>query len=795
MSFGDMEQLRQIFFQECEEQLAALESGLLEIESGECDPELVNAVFRAVHSIKGGAGAFALDDLVHFAHIFETVLDEVRKERLSTASPVIETLLRAGDLLADFVRVARDGGEIDAARNATISAELAALSGTPASGAAEEDENLADLGFMPVAVAFEADFAIDDEPGDGATSDVAASDLAAIEPAVPALNEFTIFFKPHANLYRSANEPAVLLRELQRLGEMTTVCETLGLPQLSDLDPEGAYLAWTISLKTESDVGAVREVFEFVDGDCDLTITANVTAAAAEAAPAGFDLADAGSASDPAPGEASDDDIAALLAKVRAESAQVESPATTAADSTDAAAPEVAVAAADTNPSPTAPEHQPSADVASANSDDASPTAQASKSAATKGGKPAAVEAAQQTIRVDLDRVDRLMNLVGELVINQAMLSQRLSETGLARSTEVNSGLDEFEQLTRDIQEGVMAIRAQPVKSVFQRMPRLVREVAAATGKKVRLVTEGEGTEVDKTVIERLADPLTHMLRNAIDHGLESPEARVAAGKREEGLVRLSAAHRSGRIVIDVADDGAGINRPRVRQIAESKGLISPSAQLSDDEVDNLIFLPGFSTASTVSDISGRGVGMDVVKRSIQALGGRVSIASRPGEGSTFTMSLPLTLAVLYGMVVTVAEQTLVVPLTSIIETLKPKPNEIHGFGGDSRVMEIRNTFVPLIDVGRELGYRNVSPDAGAGVALLVESEGGGHSALLVDAIQGQRQVVIKSLEANYGRVPGIAAATILGDGRVALILDVDGVVNGARNGGIGSEPSFALAG
>jgi two-component system chemotaxis sensor kinase CheA len=333
------------------------------------------------------------------------------------------------------------------------------------------------------------------------------------------------------------------------------------------------------------------------------------------------------------------------------------------------------------------------------------------------------------------------------------------------------------------------------VKSVFQRMPRLVREVAAATSKKVRLVTEGEGTEVDKTVIERLADPLTHMIRNAIDHGLEKPEARSAAGKREEGLVRLSAAHRSGRIVIDIADDGAGINRPRVRAIAEEKGLIPPTAQLTDEEIDNLIFLPGFSTASTISDISGRGVGMDVVKRSIQALGGRVSISSRPGEGSTFTLSLPLTLAVLYGMVVTVADQTLVVPLTSIIETLKPKLGDVHGFGGESRVIALRNNFIPLVDVGRELGYRSQSADPGAGVAILVESDGGGQSALLVDAIQGQRQVVIKSLEANYGRVPGIAAATILGDGRVALILDVDAVVAGSRNGSMSLETPLALAG
>ncbi|MGO4837465.1 chemotaxis protein CheA, partial [Rhizobiaceae sp. 2RAB30] len=261
--------------------------------------------------------------------------------------------------------------------------------------------------------------------------------------------------------------------------------------------------------------------------------------------------------------------------------------------------------------------------------------------------------AQQTTIRVDLDRVDRLIDLVGELVINQSMLAQRVTEAGIARLSEVAVGLDDLEHLTREIQDSVMAIRAQPVRPIFQRMSRVVREVADMVGKSVRLVTEGENCEVDKTVIERLADPLTHMIRNAIDHGLEKTEDRIAAGKSEQGVVRMTAAHRSGRVIIEVSDDGGGINRARVKDIAINKGLIEASAQLSDSEIDDLIFHPGFSTASTISDVSGRGVGMDVVKRSIQALGGRISITSRPGLGTTFTLSLPLTLAVLDGMVVT----------------------------------------------------------------------------------------------------------------------------------------------
>ena len=401
--------------------------------------------------------------------------------------------------------------------------------------------------------------------------------------------------------------------------------------------------------------------------------------------------------------------------------------------------------------------------------------------AANSQAQPAQA-AAQTTIRVDLDRVDRLIDLVGELVINQSMLTQRVTEAGIARLSDVAVGLDDLEQLTREIQDSVMAIRAQPVRPIFQRMSRVVREVADMTGKSVRLVTEGENCEVDKTVIERLADPLTHMIRNAIDHGLEKPEERVKAGKPEQGVVRMSAAHRSGRVIIEVSDDGAGINRARVKEIAIKKGVIEAGVQLSDGEIDDLIFAPGFSTASTVSDVSGRGVGMDVVKRSIQALGGRISISSKPGKGTVFTLSLPLTLAVLDGMVVTVAGQTLVVPLTAIVETLQPKASDVHGLGERAKVIAIRGSFIPLIDVGNKLGYREEEADPINSVAIMVESENRAQSALMVDGIIGQQQVVIKSLETNYGQVFGVAAATILGDGRVAVILDVDAIVAGNRS-------------
>jgi two-component system chemotaxis sensor kinase CheA len=719
MPVDTMAAIKQTFFQECQEQLGELEAGLLAMESGDADQETVNAVFRAVHSIKGGAGAFSLDDLVGFAHVFETTLDHVRDGRLTPTAAILKTMLRAADVLADLLQAAREGTAFDAARSAALADELAALTGaTPAPAGVETTESgdgFGDIGFTPVPV---ADLFFD----------------AAAAP-VPGSTKYLISFKPLPALYGKANETAVLLREVSRLGPTKVSCDATGLPLLHELDPQEAYLAWNIELETADGEAAIREVFEFVDGDCDLDI--KVEGAAALPAPGGLTLSLGGDVP-PLPG--------GLTLSLGGDAAP------------------------------------PAGDPATAGAE--SLLAEAARADARAG-----VPAIPTTIRVDLDRIDRLVDLAGELVINQAMLAERVNESGLAGTSAVASGLDELEQLTREIQESVMAIRAQPVKSVFQRMPRLVREVASMTGKSVRLVMEGEGTEVDTTVIERLADPLTHMIRNAIDHGLEPPEKRVAAAKPQDGEVRLSAMHRSGRIVIEVADDGAGIDRPRVKAIAAKKKLIAEDATLSNEEIDNLIFLPGFSTAATVSNISGRGVGMDVVRRSVQALGGRLSIASRPGQGSTFTMSLPLTLAVLEGMVVTVAGQTVVVPMTAVVESLQPKKDDVRDFGKDAKVIAIRNDFVPVIDVGYQLGYRNEIADPTGGVALLVESERGERSALTVDAIQGQRQVVIKSLEANYGHIPGIAAATILGDGRVALILDVDGVLSVSRSGAARSEP------
>lgn len=525
-------------------------------------------------------------------------------------------------------------------------------------------------------------------------------------------------------------------------------CNTQRVPPLNTIDPDNGYLSWHLKVLTEEPIEVVREVFEFVDGLCALDITPL-----------------SASSYDPIFSDNTDQvDLQATLIDVSEPPVaplQIEA-------SVENAAQEAV------QPEPPKKDDTPPTEVPEITQDTQKKQPSAPAKTTSTPTQPRA------TVRVDLERVDRLVNLVGELVINQAMLSQSVAEAGLPPNSPVSTGLEEFLQLTRDIQESVMMIRAQPIKSLFQRMGRIVRESSASVGKQVRLHTLGENTEVDKTVIERLADPLTHMIRNAVDHGLESPEKREAAGKTCEGSVTMTAQHRSGRILIEISDDGAGINRARVREKAIEKNLITEEMQLSDSDIDSLLFMPGFSTASEISNLSGRGVGMDVVKSSIQSLGGRITISSVEGKGTTFSISLPLTLAVLDGMVVRVGGETLVVPLNAILETLTLTDDDLKALGPETHVVQIRGGFVPLLDLGAELGYRSPQDSYVGRTVLLIGQEDGNRAALAVDAIEDQRQVVIKGLEGSYGRVPGIAAATILGDGQIALILDPTDLVSQA---------------
>ncbi|SEK84192.1 chemotaxis protein CheA [Pacificibacter marinus] len=734
-----MAEIRASFFIECEELLESLQDGLNLMDNGDSDSETINVVFRAVHSIKGGAGAFGLDDLVHFAHRFETAMDEVRAGRFVPDTEAIRVFFSCADLLGDLIRAARDGHVIPPEKTSPILDLLDKLVGC------EEEEDEEELEFTPAALSFDlGDTAgLPDIPGlpslEG-VPDLAETDLDS-DPKLVAAKGFDITFKPETALYTSGNEPLYLLRALRDLGDLEVECLTSQIPALDALDPDLGHLSWKLRIITEEPIESVREVFEFVDGLCTLDITPLAT-------PVDF--------------SAPDDDgpsIADLPNEFNTPTSPSEVPApdNSAVSTTEPGEPNKEITKE--SPKQTTAKETPKP---------------ASNKASSAPTQPRA------TVRVDLERIDRLVNLVGELVINQAMLSQSVTEAGIAPNSPVSTGLEEFLQLTRDIQESVMMIRAQPIKSLFQRMGRIVRESSSSVGKEVRLHTAGENTEVDKTVIERLADPLTHMIRNAVDHGLETPEKREAAGKPREGRVTMTAQHRSGRILIEIADDGAGINRERVREKAIEKGLITAEMQLNDADIDGLLFMPGFSTASEISNLSGRGVGMDVVKSSIQSLGGRITITSVEGEGTTFSISLPLTLAVLDGMVVRVGGETLVVPLNAILETLTLTDDDLKALGPETHVVQIRGGFIPLLDLGAELGYRPPQDSYVGGIVLLIGQEDGNRAALAVDAIEDQRQVVIKGLEGSYGRVPGIAAATILGDGQIALILDPTDLVSQA---------------
>lgn len=722
--------IQDTFFEECEELLEAMDEGLTAIEGGDQDPETVNAVFRAVHSIKGGAGAFGLEELVAFAHKFETVFDDVRSNKLELDTKLIQLLFRASDHLADLVTTSRDGGQTDAEHHDVLIKALEEYID-------EEEEEIVfePMGFGGIDVGGLPDLPLPD-----------LDDLPPLDavPAGPVESLYKIRFHPLKEMFATGNEPFFLLQALSDMGTLDVKLDDSELPGFDGMDLDESYLAWDIELRSKEPRAVIEAVFEFVEGLCELTVTAEEAEASEEAG--------------------GDDDaaLAALNAAFGAAPDVPEAPA----PAEPAADPAPLAEAAPAEPEP-APVAEVKAEKAPAKAEEPAP---APAKTENRGPKP--------TLRVELERVDRLINAVGELIINHSMLAQQIANLDAGDLRDVEIELEGFKNLARDIQEGVMAIRAQPVKPLFQRMARIVREASAATGKTCKLVTEGEATEVDKTVIERLSDPLTHILRNAVDHGVEKPEDREAAGKPKSGEIRLSASHRSGSVYIEIKDDGAGVNRPRVKQIAIDKGLIPENAELTDNEIDNLLFLPGFSTAKEISNLSGRGVGMDVVKNAVTSLGGRVNVTSTPGKGSVFSIILPLTLAVMDGMVVSVGGQTMVVPITSIVETMRGNDEMLNNLGADGTLLSIRGNFVPVCDVADALGLKDPFADnQQPGVFLLVETETGQRCALAVDDIHDQRQVVIKSLDGVCGNIDGVSAATILGDGKIAMILDPESII------------------
>jgi two-component system chemotaxis sensor kinase CheA len=726
---SDLDDFKATYFDECSELMNELEEQFTAIEEGERGADRLNAVFRAIHSIKGGAGAFGFTSMVGFAHAFETLLDYVRDGRVELTDEVVALCIRAIDIVADFIGAAKAGEELAADHGAEEKARFDALS----RGENYDDENGEhveefDIDFTPVMVTIAA--AEDDVP----TAVEVVAEAAEVVEAVASDNHWEVRFVPKTELYARANDPLLLLRELAALGEIEVRAVLAELPALADFEPFGVYCSWEITLNSEKATEAsIREVFEFVDGDCHIEVTKLAAA--------------------PAP-------IAAAPVAAVAPSAPKAVAAPVAPNDEDAGpAMSFADLASEMAPPPPPPK----------------PVAVAKPAATEAAGEEGERKNGVQSIRVDLDKVDRVVNMVGELVITQSMLTQQMDENLRVRYQELVRGLEVLAQTTRGLQDSVMAIRAQPVKSVFSRMPRLMRELATKTGKKIKLETVGENTEIDKTIIEQLSDPLTHMVRNSADHGIEKPEKRIDMGKPETGTIRLSAEQAGGNILIIVEDDGAGINREKVLQLARDKGLVGPDQTMTEEQIDQLIFAPGFSTADAISDISGRGVGMDVVLSNIKKIGGSVHVRSWPGKGTRMTLRLPLTLAVLDVMLVKVSASPYVIPLSSIVETIQCSRANFSRMPTGDKVLQVRGEYVQVVDLAdhfempTEVEYKDR-------FVVLCEAEGSVKVALIVDEIIGQQQVVIKSLEENFERIDGIAGGTILGDGNVALIVDVQGL-------------------
>ena len=678
----DLSQFIPSFLEESFEGLELMESGLLNLKLG--DNETIHSIFRAAHSIKGGAGTFGFDNVTEFTHLVETLLDEMRDGRREVSSKDTEILLDSVDCMRLLIEAARDDEEYDHDKVSKTSAKLSETLG-------EEQQT--------------------ESVSENKSEDSKSTGCG-----------YHIKFIPEHSLAKTGNDPIFLFSALAELGELTICANTEELPALMDIDAQELYLSWQLTLITDAEEAEIIEIFEWVEDECllELEVITNTSAQASRQIVA-----------------------EAIDSQVNESSADPQSDNIASQESLESSEDTSSIENKNKN-----------------------------KNKETK----AKVKADLGSIRVGVDKVDSLINLVGELVITQSMLSELGNDFDMSKVERLTSGLEQLLQNTKELQESVMRIRMLPISFAFNRFPRLVHDLAIKTGKEIELVISGEQTELDKTVMEQIGDPLVHLVRNAADHGIESKAARLASGKPEKGTISLDAYHQGGNIVIEIKDDGAGINRKTVLDKAIEKGLIDGNASLTDSQVYDLLFEPGFSTAAEVTDISGRGVGMDVVKRNIQSLGGRIQVESALGKGSTFKVNLPLTLAILDGQLVKVGTETYIIPLISIVESLQIDNSLINRVSGDMVLYRLRDDNVPVLPIYKMFHLEAQCTEIDKALLVVVEADGQ-KIGLMVDDLLAQQQVVIKSLNDNYQQVAGISGATILGDGSVAMILDIPGII------------------
>ncbi len=675
----DLDSLKEIFLQECGENLDTLENGLLRMGEGESDADLLNEVFRAAHSIKGGAATLGFTALAELTHHMETLLDEMRAGKRGVHEDDVEILLSSLDVLREILDNSINGDDAEHPQFRALEKKLkdSVAAGDPNAKTGASSE------------------------GDQGTAAPEAEAVSAEDQDKP----WFVNFKPYNEIMIRGNDPMLLVREVQMLGDAVTTLSVDDIPEWDNLNPTHSYMSWQVQLHSDASSETIREIFDWVEEfDCDLSISKTPPL-------------------------------------IDGESEPEHSPDT---DNTEAAG-------------------AGSADVVAINGEEKPAATEAPKAAAKK--KPMT----DTTIRISTDKIDDLINLVGELVITQSMLSRFSTSDNQVDVEEFQERMAQQERNIRELQESVMRVRMLPLSFAFNRLPRLVRDLSKKLDKKIELVTEGAGTELDKTVLESIMDPLVHLVRNSIDHGLEVPEDRLDAGKPPAGKLLLRASHQGGSVVIEIIDDGRGINRELVKNKAIEAGVISADDKLSDQEIDNLIFAPGFSTAAEVTDVSGRGVGMDVVRRNIADLNGQVDITSVPGQGTSISIRLPLTLAILDGQVVRVADQEFILPILAIVETIEIEHAGVATVPDSGEVCRFRGEFLPVIRL-RKLLEMDGDTDEGK-LVVIVESHGK-LIGIVIDDVIGQQQVVIKTLEQNYKAVPGFAGATIMSDGSVALILD-----------------------
>lgn len=770
----DMSQFYEVFFDEAEELLAEAEHLLLEIDIDSPDIEQLNAIFRAAHSIKGGAATFGFMDMAEITHVLENLLDKIRKQEMALTTEHVDAFLAAKDVIKMQLDGHRHGADVNTEQVGDVSMMLKSLS----EGKAAIPPDFLIEQAKPVAEALKVDVqkpaltVSADEKAKGITlydvglPPVTEKDLANLKDELALLGEVAVY-------QRADNAHALVVKTDSSADDIVSICSFIVDTDALEIKLCGETCPATVGSPAEAAPAAAPEV-----------------AAAVEAAPAapaedvGYGFFDDDPIIKP---EATGSDAGKVkvaeemgygLFAGNGQDPQEEGYGFFAPFKPHPDAPKTQMIG-DDNAASAMQQKQAEQAAAVAAAPASAPTGDRRSQARRESDKPSSSSAAQSTesssIRVGIEKVDQLINLVGELVITQAMIEQRVNALDPVDNEALINSVSQLTRNTRDLQESVMSIRMMPMDFVFSRFPRMVRDLAGKLGKKVDFVTSGATTELDKSLIERIVDPLTHLVRNSVDHGIEKPEIRRQMGKPENGTLTLSAAHKGGSIVIEVTDDGGGLNRDKILAKAASNGL-PVNESMPDSEVFNLIFAPGFSTAEVVTDVSGRGVGMDVVKRNITAMGGNIEIRSALGYGTTISISLPLTLAILDGMSVSLGKSIYVVPLNLIVETLQPREEDLKTVTGEGLMVHVRGEYLPIIALHALFNHPTQITSPTDGVLLILEADGK-KSALFVDRLVGQQQVVIKSLETNFRRIPGVSGATIMGDGSVALILDVPAII------------------